>query len=144
MPSTTEFVIGSYFFLKLDGNVPVYAEVPELIQRPGIDSAVVRRIGKQSPVFSMTSLVNLTTYATARTAMEAYSTLVGAGALAFTMNGLNYANYYDTDDGFNVVVLGVRPVEEQRKACIGGGFVGAGYGFFALRAQWDLMLVRNV
>ena len=137
-------MIGDYFFLKLDGNVPVYTQTPELIQRPGINSVVVRKLGLQSPVFTMTSLVNLTSYGQGRVALDAYQSMVATAPAVLVVNGFSYSDYYDTDDGFNVVVLGVRPVEEQAKACIAGGFVGIGYGFYAFRCQWDLVLVRNV
>jgi hypothetical protein len=132
------YQIGSYTFLNLRGNVPPLAQTLEIIQRPGIDSVSLRKLGNQCRVFALESLVNLATYLDCRNAIESYKLLIGGGGQTLIVNGLNYSS---VGTGFNVVVLAVEPVEEQRKTLFCGGFIGVGYGSFACRAQWNLMLV---
>ena len=132
--------IGGQSFAYMFGNVPAIKDEIELIQKPGEDGHIRRRLGRRSPLFELRAQNIFATQVVARNAFDAYvDMIVGPGTdLAWGLIK-DDVNYSSGNNPYLVSVMGVKLNELQKKSVI------AGYsGKWFMEVVFNLVLVPGV
>jgi hypothetical protein len=130
--------IGTFTFLKLDGNPEPLKEECIVLSRPGVEGVAVWKTGRRGVKLTLRSSVDAADLDAARALVPAYQALIGADAVELVWCDIELADV----ESFQVIVLDVRPVEV--KAIIGGvGGLNSPSGGWCV-CDWDVVAVPIV
>ena len=112
--------IGAHTFAYLKGNVPAITGAVEVIETPGEDGYIRRRIGLRTPPFQLQSGGHYATKTAARNAFQIFADMYDDVGSPYTLikDGVNYTTGPTTK--YRVNVLQVELLSLEQKACIAG------------------------
>lgn len=139
--------IGPHTFAYMFGEVPVITDAVEVIQKPGEDGHILRRVGKRAPTFELRTQGAYATKDDARAAFQTFGEMVGVepglppdvGEIAYTLEKDDFNYTTDPLTKYRVQILEVRQDRLTKKACIAGTS-----NTWWLECSWSLILVPTV
>ena len=128
--------IGPFVFLDLIGGVLLPQQGAELLERPGVDGAGLKLIGKRSAPFTLHSRVDALTVGDAHDAAANYQALANDGfSYGLAQHGVDFGIY-----GVEFLVLKVANARVGGRMLVMGGLHPPSLGW--IEAEWTLLAVR--
>lgn len=135
--------LGEFHFIKFDnplspnGAPEILRQDNEVIDRKGVNSTGVRRLGVKRPFFPMVSIADCESYLQACDVYHLYTQMTIYPELELTWRDIDYTRY-----GVRYVVKDVEAPDIQPVRNQIGGFLGSRETARLLRATWILQPVR--
>jgi len=124
--------ISGYSFVTFTGElVPSGGITLEEITRPGVVGVAYRQVGKRGDPFTVQTLVDVASAASAQTLIRGYKAL--QGTVVPVIDGIGNAWPY-------VLVMGVRPNQPKYAAAMQGGLSGSWTGYL-IECTWTLQII---
>lgn len=130
------YSIGTHRFVEIVGDPDVLKEQIEIIQRPGVDGTLLRKMGKQGVPFQFLSRVDCQDLADGRDRLQAYAELIGGPAVAMVWSDRNL-----NIESAMVSVLDVQPRLLKKIGPASGGLNPPSDAW--LEAIWTLILIKT-
>ena len=128
--------IGSETFRIMRGQIGSYQNQIEIIERPGLNGAIVRRMAKRGDPFTLETWVDTATIVSGRSNFNDYETLMAGDPQVLVWNDYNIF----TQDALKIAILGVTLVSLNAAFNIVNP-VNAVVDGFIINARWSLRLV---
>ncbi len=86
--------IDTNLFCSIEGAIFYRQEQLEVQNRPGVDGALIRRLGAHGIPFELTTKSYHASYTAARNALAAFDDYPGTAPVTLTRNGVSHGDYY--------------------------------------------------